>query len=137
MVGQSDYDRIFGRTPAVYAPANAGDGWQHGCQAVCRSNVGVKCVRLDPVGNFKVKSIASPRIYCANCYYFYSFWRAVCLAVRIRGSAQNSGAERFTSVAQCRQHDVFAAVGVRCSDVLEIDVASCVGNLSAELTRCA
>ena len=37
-------------------------------------------------------------------------------------------------MAQCRQRDVFAAMGMRGSDVLEVDVAATLGQLGAALT---
>lgn len=86
--------------------------------------MGLDRVRLDPVDEYKVEAVVGLRVYWTDSYDLYTFRNAAGDVVRVRCGAPNCGAGKLAVVAQHWQCDVSAAVGLRCSDILEGDVTA-------------
>ena len=121
LVGEPELHRIFGGALAICAPAVTGDGRQHGGPAVFGSNLVVDCLRFADLAMRRIKSAISHRVLPKYCADFYRDWYAAGALVRVRGRPQNRRAGQTAFVAQSWQSDVWAAVGVRRGNFLEMD----------------
>ena len=117
----SEPDRPAGRAAAVHPPADAGNGRQHGRQAVSGADLAVGGLRPVVVAAHARTDFRSAGIDSARCSAVHSCRHAAGAAVRVWRRAAHCGARQPAPVAQRRHGDVRTAVAVRRQDLLEID----------------
>ena len=124
-VGQPHHGGAAGGALVVCTPAHARDGGNHGCQAVCGADLGVRLLRLAPVTAFKTKRGCSALSMGASSYAFHSRRHAARLGVAIRRSPPHRGEAGFAALAHRRFGAVWLAVAVCFGGATEDATAGC------------